>query len=125
MNPTELEAIRPYVERMMAETAAGKIKWTKNSPTSFMWVKTEAPRARLSIQKIVSRIFRTNVSPRVIETIDNYIFQATEIPSGNLRLAMNTQQDPEARELLRRLYDAISASTEQAAVDFLKELFGP
>ena len=56
---------------------------------------------------------------------DGFVFQAIEYPSRAIRVAINTQQDPEARPLLQRLFDTISTNADREAVDFLRKVISP
>jgi hypothetical protein len=48
---------------------------------------------------------------------DNYIFQGSEIPSGNVKLVINTtDEDPELRNVLKSLYESITATIDQGMV---------
>jgi hypothetical protein len=124
MNPSEITSIKPFIDRMIADTQAGKIKWSKTSGTTFAWrVTGDKPEAQVSIQKTQQReVVPFAGAGRQIVTTDNFVFQATELPSGAVRVAINTQKDPEARSLLQALFEAISAAANREAVDFLKRI---
>ena len=130
MNPTEVAALKPFIDRMIADTQTAKIKWKKTSPTTFVWKKltNDKPEAQVSIQKTqqrqVSMVPGQPARParQVIQTTDNFVFQATELPSGGVRVAINTQQDPEVRPLLQTLFEVISANADREAMEFLKRI---
>src|SRR5439155_10070577 len=109
MNPQELQNITEYIDRITADTAEGKITWAKTNPTTFVWKKLVGPNpvAQLSLQKIVQRrTMMSGVPVRPsIQIVENYVFQAVELPSGSLRLVINTEQDPNTLPLLKKLFD--------------------
>ena len=79
--------------------------------------------AQISLQKVTQkRYVRTNRGQISSVTTDNYIFQAIELPSGNLKLVINTEKDDSFRELLLKLFDAISRDIDREGVDFLKKI---
>jgi hypothetical protein len=127
MSPTELAAIKPYIDRITAETRTEQLIWTKINPTTFTWKKTTQGNleAQLSIQKtsIQTVALQGNPPRPVTQTIDNYIFQAIEFPAASIRVNINTQLDPEARPLLKELFDAISVGADREAINFLKRIF--
>jgi hypothetical protein len=129
MSPQELQTVTEDITQMIAATEAGKMVWTKTSPTTFVWRKLVAsnPIAQLSVQRIIQRrpIVSPALSPRpIIQTVENYVFQAMEFPNGSLRLIINTEQDPDARPLLKSLFNTISATIDREGLNFLKQVIG-
>lgn len=127
MTPAEVAAIKPIIDRMIADTQAAEMNWIKISPTGFVWRKMVDGKmeAQLSLQKTVVRQPTIVPGPpvrQVMQAVENYIFQVTEFPSGNVRMIINTQQDPEALVVLKNLFDVISANADKGAVDYLKRI---
>jgi hypothetical protein len=129
MSPAELETVKPLIDGMIADTKEGKMKWARTSPTTFAWSKIVGGQTegQLGLQKTQQRksVLRPGPPPRqVIEVIDNFVLHAIE-PNGNIRMTINTQQDPEARELLQTLFAAISTNADREAISFLKKILEP
>jgi hypothetical protein len=126
MNTAESEALTPYISRLTEDTKAGKLKWVKSNPTTFIWRKTTRTPygAQLSIQKISqTRMTRSTAGQLIRQMIDNYIFQASELPSGDLKLVVNaTDKGPEVKHALKVLYDSITADVDREGLDFLKKI---
>jgi hypothetical protein len=77
------------------------------------------------MQKVLqSKVIRSPVTGRPMRQItDNYIFQASELPSGELKLAINTtDKDPDFRGSLKILYETITRNIDQEGLDFLKRV---
>jgi hypothetical protein len=130
MTPQELQSVSEDINRLIADTQDGRITWVKTNPTTFLWRKVVAgnPIAQLSVQKVLQRktVLSAGAPPRAtIQIIENYIFQAVEFPSGNLRLVINTEQDADARQVLKNLFDTISTTIDRAGLNFLKQVIGP
>jgi hypothetical protein len=133
MTPQELQAVSEDINRIITDTQTGKMKWAKTNPTIFIWRKITGNTAvaQLSLQKVIQR--RTVMSAGVagapprptIETVENFIFQAIELPSGIPRLLINTEQDPGARQMLSNLFNAISSTIDREGRDFLKQILAP
>src|SRR2546425_3523751 len=104
MSPTESEIVDQYITRMIADTEAARMIWIKQSPTTFIWKKVDAgrPVAQLSLQKVTQRKMVASPTGRASpQTVENYIFQALEFPSGSVRLIINTEINPETRPSLK------------------------
>jgi hypothetical protein len=128
MSSAELAAVNHYINRMIADTQAAKMIWIKQSPTTFIWKKLDAgrPTAQLSLQKVTQRklLAAAGGGPQAVQLVENYIFQALELPSGSVRLIVNTEINPDTRPLLKNLFDAISLTIDREGVNFLKQVMG-
>lgn len=129
MTPTELEAIKPILDRIIADTQAARMNWTRTNPTTFVWKRVidNKPVAQLNIQKIVQRQPTVVAGPparQIVRDIESYVFQVVELPS-NIRKTINTQQDPEALTLLKDLFGAVTVNADKDALDFLKRIIEP
>ena len=56
-------------------------------------------------------------------SITNYVFQAIEMPPGNVKLVLNTaEKDAELRPLLDSLFETINVDLDREGLDFLKKI---
>jgi len=119
MNTAELTA---YIDQLRADTKTGKLKWKKSNPTTFIF---KSAGAQLSIQKIQQTRHVAVVGGGIRrETVENYVFQAFELPSGTLKLTINTTDKDAAAVTnpLKNLYEAITGTLDQEGLDFLKHV---
>jgi hypothetical protein len=129
MNKSTTSTLKEYLEHIMGETSSRSMKWGKSNPTTFVWSKLESernPGAPLTLQRVgAKKMLQTFPGmPRTLVTVFNYIFQAAELPSGALKLVINTQTEPDLKETLSELYETIAATIDQQGVDFLKQIIG-
>jgi len=125
MTTSEVETLTAYLDSITEETKAAKMKWAKSNPTTFVWKAPPPGNARLSLQKVVqNKVVRMASGLALKSTINNYIFQVVELPSGNTKLNCNTaeQQQASLREPLEKLFDAISSNIDREGLDFLKQV---
>ena len=100
------------------------MQWETTNPTTFIWRNPATPPhgAQLSIQRVVQKKTLTLASGVTRVSILHYIFQASELASGNIKLQLNTEKDTDLRDALMGLYKAISADVDREGVDFLKNI---
>ena len=120
MSTPESETLTAYITRIAEDTKAGKIKWIKSNPTTFIYRKTGA---QLSLQRIVqTRVIGVPGGIKRVSTT-NYVFQAIELPRSNVKLLINTaEKHAELRPLLDSLFEAINIDLDREGLDFLKKV---
>lgn len=125
MNTPEVEALAEDIQQLIEKTKAGKANWLKSNPTTFTWDTGPSPFARLSLQ----RIDQVKVAPvpggglqRTV--VNNYVFQAVQLPMRAVKLAINTSDPKYAalHEPLQTLFEVISGGTEKEGLDFLRQI---
>jgi hypothetical protein len=117
--------VAQYIRQIVEETRDRKMLWLKTNPTTYVWRKVDGAIvvAQLSIQKILKRRPVPAGPGRVsLTTEETFVFQATELPSGSIRLSLSSEKQPEIQGVLKELFDTISANIEREGLDFLKEV---
>lgn len=132
MSPQEIEAIKPTLERIIGNTETALMKWQRAAPTVFIWQKSAdaTPAAQITLQKIQTpQTVMVPATPgalprQVMQVVENFILQVTDLGGRGLVMALNTQQSPDLRPLLQKLYDSISAGADKGAIDYFKSIIG-
>jgi hypothetical protein len=120
MSTPESETLTAYMTRIADDTKAGRIKWVKSNPTTFVYRKAAA---QLSLQRIVQHRTISTTQGLKRASVTNYIFQAIEVPRGNVKLIINTAEKySELRPLLDSLFETINIDVDRDGLDFLKKV---
>ena len=126
-NPVEPE-IQEYVERLIAATRSGEIKWVAANPTTYSWDTSPGvpQRAKLTLQRVEKQeppsIQQGRVVTRVTRT---YVLQALELtPTTTItRATINSAEYPALNEQMASLFDWIASEKKRQELDFLKSVF--
>jgi hypothetical protein len=126
METPENEELTSVIQDMVDQTIEGKIVWTRSNPTTFVWSKKidSANIALVTIQKVEKRVQRVSSLGRQIETIENHIFQVVESASRATLIALNTEEDKNFKDILKKLFEVASVSISKKGVNFLKRALG-
>jgi hypothetical protein len=119
-----------WVQQVVAETEANKIKWKTQNPTTFIWDIAGPPAARVVLQ----RLQRNQVVPvgggrNTIRSASAYILSAFQQPPQPIQppfqptgVTMNGQEDDEVNAPLEKLYKVVTGAVVGENLDFLRSL---
>ena len=111
---TELIA---YIDRIIEATRAGDMLWTKVNPTTYTWA-TDKPRvAKLSLQRVDTRIIRGAMPVKIIK----YLLQLRN-EAGQEVLATDGAYSPPLNEKLRSLFETVANTVTRRGLDFLDDV---
>src|SRR5689334_6252883 len=123
MNESESTILGQYLDRIIADTQAGKMVWVRNNPTTFVWQKTvsQTREAQINLQQIkVMEVLPNQSGVLQAQNVDHYLFQVFD--HNTLRLSVNTQEELKHKPKLKRLFQVVSTHLERESLDFLKKI---
>ena len=123
MSENQPDELISYLQRLLATTREGRIRWSRANPSTFVfdkWEQVGVKGARLSIQKVMRT--RTEVKDGKVRRYEysNYVFTASEVPSNRIQVTVNTEQVTNAQGVLTELFNQISSVHEKEGMEFLK-----
>jgi hypothetical protein len=117
--------LKAWIDRVIADTQAGKIPWNQANPTTYTWEMNQPRPARVVLQRI-ERVEQLVVGPGRIQqkrTTSHFVFQVFDLTKPNLPLLnLNGQEDPDVNEPLNRMYKAVANVESKETLEFLKSL---
>jgi len=111
------------LEEIIMHTLNGKITWNCINPTTFAWITmwTQRKGIRSTIQKVVTKDQIAQNGVVRIRTVENFIFQVTDVRSDTQMITASTKTTPHLGNLLKRLYEASSVNISSKGLCFLKK----
>jgi hypothetical protein len=119
------EQIKKYTARLVADTLGGRVVWTRLNPTTFGWDSTDGTQARVTLQEVEVPRVVVGPSGRTVRQVKRYVLQATDLPTRQVRLDLDSRQDEIIHASLAELYRAVSDSISQRGLDYLSSLLPP
>ncbi len=111
----------PQLEHMRRATEAGKIVWSQQNPTTYLWVAA-SPNARVTIQKVA----RPVVAGQAAQS-PYYLLVGSQVVGSQWvnKPTINGSERPSLNDLLKDLFAFVADRTARDSLQFLTSLLPP
>jgi hypothetical protein len=117
----EVAAMAELIGQLIQITNSGQVDWTAANPTTYVWVRSAAPAARLTLQRVAGPIIvqRSEGQKRFD---DKLVLQITDTTTGTTPVNISSTKDDEIDRRLRELFQTVVAKAAEKRIDFFKQV---
>jgi hypothetical protein len=119
--PEHQKEVSDSISRILEETKARRITWTRANPTTFLWT---LPASRVILQRLTQQkqVIDPTTKRMSVITISFIMFQGFLLPNNTLMVSLNSSEDTFAASLLEELYKTTEDNLASEPIEFLRKL---